>query len=68
MMHWFRRLMYGRNGMDTLANVCLIAGLVVYIVAAIFDLFWISLLFSFSFSRSFLINPLISIYFLYFIP
>lgn len=45
MMHWFRRLMYGRNGMDTLANVCLIAGLVVYIVAAIFDLFWISLLF-----------------------
>ncbi len=45
MKQWFRRLMYGRNGMDTLANVCLIAGLIIYIIAAIFDLRWISLLF-----------------------
>ncbi len=45
MMHWFRRLMYGRNGLDTLANVCLVAGLIIYVIAAIFDLRWISLLF-----------------------
>lgn len=44
-MHWFRRLMYGRNGMDTLANVCLITGLIIYVIAAVFDLRLISLLF-----------------------
>lgn len=45
MRNWLRRLMYGRNGIDTLANVCLITGLIIYIVAAVFDLRWISLLF-----------------------
>ena len=42
---WFRRLMYGRNGLDTLANVCLVVAFMIYIIAAIFDLRWITLLF-----------------------
>lgn len=45
MMHWFRRLMYGRNGMDILANVSLVVGLIFYVIAAVFDWQWISMLF-----------------------
>ncbi len=44
-MNWFRRLMYGRNGMDGLSNFLLIAGVTIYIVAAVFDFHWLSLMF-----------------------